>query len=188
MKKKNLIVVGNKPPTKHKLDLSKKIDSFDYVVRINKMNYYGETGTKIDGYFLEANSDFKYFHKGGPYKELIKHANQIFMRQYWYDNFQDWADFLLPAQYTSVEIINESYAMKDTGFERLTSVIKLIGYLVNSHWSELYTIHFTGLDLEWRDFIIDHNIGFEYHCGAGKLEKKYLKQLIKKEKIIQIKE
>ena len=45
--KKTLILVGNKPP--YRMGLHTLIDSFDYVLRINRMNNLGATGKRIDG-------------------------------------------------------------------------------------------------------------------------------------------
>lgn len=45
--KKTLILVGNKPP--YRIGLHTLIDSFDYVLRIGRMNNLGVAGRKING-------------------------------------------------------------------------------------------------------------------------------------------
>lgn len=63
--KKTLILVGNKPPRKR--SLAKKINRFDFVIRINRMNYLGKAGTKTDGIFYEANWQINNAYKGGKH-------------------------------------------------------------------------------------------------------------------------
>ena len=72
--KKKLVFVGNKPPMRE--TLANEIDSFDYVMRINRMNYVGHTGNRIDGLCLEANDAFKYEFKGGENKKSIKNVGR----------------------------------------------------------------------------------------------------------------
>ena len=47
--KQRLILVGNKP---FECDRSAEIDAMDFVVRVNRMNNFGLSGTRLDGYFL----------------------------------------------------------------------------------------------------------------------------------------
>lgn len=186
MKKKNLILVGNKPV--YKTGLNKIIDSFDYVLRISRMNNLRDTGNRIDGIYLEANDEFKYIFKGGENKEEIKKAKNIFMHCYWYDNFQEWKEYLSEKQYSSVEIINHKAAIKDIGFERSTSAILMLAYLLNSSWKDKYNIFITCLDVENRAALIDNNPLWGYHNGAGIVEENYLKRLIENSIIKRIKD
>lgn len=90
--KKRLILVGNK--TVYRTGLHVIIDSFDYVLRISRMNNLGNTGYRIDGIYLEANNVFKNIFKGGENKDDIKRARNIFMHRYWYERFQEWKLYL----------------------------------------------------------------------------------------------
>jgi hypothetical protein len=137
--KKKLVFVGNKPPIRE--TLANEIDSFDYVMRINRMNYLGHTGNRIDGLCLEANHEFKHEFKGGENKKSIKNAGQILMRPFWHSNFSNWDEYLTVEQYKNIELIEDRFAIAETGFERLTTSILLLGCLLNSHWSDEYDIY-----------------------------------------------
>jgi len=70
---KNLIVVGNK---QMKQNLSEKIDKFDFVIRINRMNNYGNAGIKTDLLAVDPHNEFfnlveKPFDKFNNAKKLI---------------------------------------------------------------------------------------------------------------------
>ena len=70
---KKLIVVGNKLMEQN---LSDKIDKFDFVVRINRMNNYGNAGTKTDLLAVDPHNEFfnlveKPFNKFNNAKKLI---------------------------------------------------------------------------------------------------------------------
>jgi hypothetical protein len=183
-KRKRLIVVGNKPPGKP--GLAEEIDAFDYVVRVNRMNYLGAAGNSIDGLFLEANLQFKYKYHGGTHRQRIKEAGKIFMRTMWYERFTDWYQYLAPAQYNNIEIIDESFAVKETGFQRCTSSILLIAYLLNSIWSENYQIYITCLDVENRAETMNNDNIWSWHMGAGKIEQEYLLKQIKLSNLIRL--
>ncbi len=174
--KKNLILVGNKPPCK--TGLSGIVDSFDYVLRISRMNYLYLTGNKIDGIYLEANTVFKNVFDGGEHKDKIKTAKDIFMHKFWYDNFAEWNSYLTEEQYRNIEIIDHLSAITAINFERPTSPILILAHLLNSKWKDLYNIYITCLDVEDRDSLIDNNVFWNYHKGGGIPERDYLTKLI----------
>lgn len=175
---KKLILVGNKPPVKR--SLAKKIDSFDYVIRVNRMNYLGPAGLKIDGLFFEPSWQWNVAYQGGPHRDKVKTASQIFMREKYYDSFDEASfEYITRKQYEHIELVNESFAIEATKFERLTSSIKLLGHLLNSDWKERYTIYITCLDIESRAYLIDHDPIWRNHQGAGYPEQEYLKQQLK---------
>lgn len=184
--KKKLILVGNKPT--YRSGLHAIVDSFDYVLRISRMNNLGDTGNRINGIYLEANNVFKHILKGGENKDEIKRARHIFMNSYWYDSFQEWEDYLTVEQYRSVEIINYKAAIEAIGFERPTSAVLMLAYLLNSSWKDEYQIHVTGLDIENRAGLIDNNSLWSYHDGAGVFEENYLKTMIANGTITRIKD
>lgn len=184
--KKRLILVGNK--LAYKTGLNTEIDSFDYVLRISRMNNLGVTGNRIDGIYLEANNIFKYVFKGGENKDEIKKAKNIFMHQHWYENFQEWESYITKEQYKSIEIINHKVAIQDIGFERPTSAVLMLAYLLNSSWKDRFHIHITCLDVENRAKLIDNNPLWSYHNGAGVFEENYLKTKINDGLITQIKD
>lgn len=182
--KKRLILVGNKPA--YRTGLRTIVDSFDYVLRISRMNNLGAAGNRIDGIYLEANDVFKYVFKGGENKNAIKRARNIFMHRYWYEHFQEWETYLTKQQYDSVEIINHEAAIKDIGFERPTSAVLMLAYLLNSSWKDKFHIHITCLDVENRTELIDNNPLWNYHNGTGRIEEDYLKKLIQNGAITRI--
>jgi hypothetical protein len=182
--RKSLILVGNKPPKK-KL-LPKKIDAFDFVVRINRMNYLGLAGNKIDGAFYEANWQMSHIYKGGEHTSEIKRINKIFMRRHWYNCFTDWHQYLSQEQYNNIEIINESYANEATKFENTTNAIKVLAHLLNTHWKEEYEIYITCLDVEHRSYLIDNDPIWDFHKGAGVPEQEFLEEQLKRKNIFRL--
>lgn len=182
--KKRLVFVGNKPPMRD--GIGKEIDSFDYVMRINRMNYLGYAGNRIDGLCLEANDHFKYLCKGGENKEHIKKAGQVFIRPKWYDNFLNWNDYITKEQFNNIIVFDDKFAINETGFERLTTSILFIGYLLNSHWKDEYDIYITCLDIEKRARLIDNYPNWDYHKGAGLYEQKFLMSKIKSKEIFRL--
>ncbi|GIM53152.1 hypothetical protein CAPN004_21820 [Capnocytophaga cynodegmi] len=176
--KKQLILVGNKPPSRKYL--SKEINSFDYVMRVNRMNYLEETAkNRLDGLFLEANVVFKNIYKGGEYRTQIKQMKHILMHKDWYEKFDEWQDYLTQEQYDNIELINPDYALKDIGFERPTSAVRLLAHLLNDKkWKDVYDISITCLDIENRKKLIDNHPNWRYHQGGGIFEENYLKNLL----------
>lgn len=175
--KKRLILVGNKPV--YRTGLHMIVDSFDYVLRVSRMNNLGDTGYRIDGIYLEANNIYKTVFEGGENKNEIQKASNIFMHRYWYEQFQEWELYLTRQQYDTVEIIDHEAAIQDIGFERPTSTVLMLAYLLNSSWNDRYHIHITGIDVANRAELIDGNPLWSYHNGAGIYEEKYLKNLIR---------
>ena len=53
--KKRMILVGNKVIDK---DISDEIEQFDFIVRLNRMNNWGMTGTRTDILLVDANKQF----------------------------------------------------------------------------------------------------------------------------------
>jgi len=184
MMKKNLILVGNKPPKKK--SLSRKIDAFDFVVRVNRMNYLGKAGNRIDGAFYEINWQMNHIYKGGEHKTELKGISKFFMRSHWYHSFTNWAEYISETQYKNIEIINESYANEGTLVENTTSAIKVLAHLLNTKWNDEYNIWITCLDVEHRAWLLENNPIWEYHIGAGKAEQDYLQKLLKEKKIIRL--
>ncbi|MDO6434789.1 hypothetical protein Q4E93_29525 [Flavitalea sp. BT771] len=182
--KMKLILVGNKPP--RRAGLSEQIDSFDFVMRVNRMNYLERSGYRINGLFLEANTTFKDQYAGGANKSKIRTAGKILMREQWYSRFQTWSQYLTPIQYSEIELIDESFAIRETGFKRLTSSILLLGHLLNSEWSKKYRIYITCLDIEKRAEIMNKDPTWAWHLGAGPVEQEYLLKHLRLHNLIRI--
>lgn len=110
------------------------------------------------------------------------------MHRFWYERFQERELYLTDQQYDTVEIIDHETAIKDIDFERPTSAVLMLAYLLNSSWKDRFHIHITGLDIENRAELIDRNPLWSYHNGAGIFEEKYLKELIANGLITRIKD
>lgn len=177
--KKKLILVGNKPPTRR--DLAEEIATYDYVMRINRMNYLTQTAeNRLDGLFLEANEIFKYICEGGEHKEKIKLMKDVLMHKDWYDKFQEWSNYLTEEQYKNVELINPNHGLREIGFERPTSAVRLLAHLLNEEkWKDRFDISITCLDIENRAYLIDNHPNWNYHKGGGFFEQIYLIRLLK---------
>lgn len=182
--KQSLILVGNKPPKKK--SLAKKIDAFDFVVRINRMNYLGLSGNKIDGAFYEINWQMNNIYHGGEHKDEIKRIKKIFMRRHWYNSFNNWPQYLTPEQYKEIEVINESYANEATKYENTTNAIRVLAHLLNTHWKEEYEIWITCLDVEHRAYLIENDPIWDFHKGAGIPEQEYLEEELKNKNIFRL--
>lgn len=182
--KKSLILVGNKPPRRKKI--AKQIDSFDFVLRINRMNYLGLTGNRIDGAFYEVNWQMNNIYKGGEHYLEIKRVPKIFMRRHWYNAFHNWDEYLTRTQYENIEIINESFASEATCCDNTTNAIRVLAHLLNTQWKENYDIYITCLDVEHRAYLIDNNPIWEAHHGAGEPEQEFLESLLKNKQIFRL--
>ena len=166
--KKKLLLVGNK-----EMDY-KEADSFDYVMRINRMTNYGRTGLKTNALFLEANEVFKCICTGEMLKEKINEETHILMNPYWYGQFREWNDYLTPRQYAYTELIDYPLIQEIVGCEHPTSGVTVLAHLLSSCWSEQYDIYITGFEVEDRVKMIDEDPYCMFHHGAGEAERKYL--------------
>lgn len=172
-KKKTLVLVGNMPVS------SSEVDSFDYVIRLNHMSNYKETGTKTSGIYLEANSHFKATEDPPSFKDKAKGAISIFMKPYWLENFSEWAQYLTPKQYFGVELIDEEILCQIIGHPRPTSGVLILAHLLNSQWINEYDIYIIGFELKNRVRMIDKDPYWAWHHGAGEAESAYLNNCIK---------
>jgi hypothetical protein len=62
----------------------------------------------------------------------------------------------------------------------------LLGYLLNSHWSEEYDIYITCLDVENRALLIDNFPIWNWHKGAGLYEQRFLLDKLKNKQIFRL--
>lgn len=178
MAKKRLILVGNKPTNKD--GLSNLVDSFDYVVRVNRMNNLGATGTKIDGCYIGAWPDWKYKYKGGEHRDLYKTIPHLFMIKRTWENFENYKEFITDEQYANVELLDFSICKEHIGTPRATSALRVLDCLLHSHWVDEYDISITGIDVEGRGWLFINNPTWSEtgHKYAGFAEERYLKKII----------
>ena len=89
-------------------------------------------------------------------------------------------------QYKNIELIEDRFAIAETGFERLTTSILLLGYLLNSHWKDEYDIYISCLDVENRALLIDNFPIWNWHKGAGLYEQRFLMDKLKNKQIFRL--
>lgn len=183
MKKKELILVGNKPFLTD--DLAEEIDSYDFVVRVNRMNNLYLSGSKIDGYYLGMWKDFRDVWHGGQFKERIKDAKKIFAPKEVYRNTKFIFDYITKEQYDSIEVINITESRKGTSVPYPTSTISTLWYLLNSNWNEQYNISLTGVDIDGRGemFLREEEWNTTTHGNCGYDEERYLRNLVETKQI-----
>lgn len=170
--KKKLVVVGNQ-------DIAcSSIDTFDYVIRINRMTNYCNTGYRTDGLFLEANSIFKNIYTGEKLKEKITENTHIFMNPNWHKKFDEWSDYLSIQQYALTELINYETICSLVGCSNPTSGVALLSHLLSTDWSQEYDIHIVGFELQNRVEMIETDPYWDWHRGAGAAELSFLKKCI----------
>ena len=79
-----------------------------------------------------------------------------------------------------LELINPNHGLREIGFERPTSAVRLLAHLLNEEeWRDEYDISITCLDIENRAFLIDNQPNWDYHKGGGIFEQIYLIRLLK---------
>jgi hypothetical protein len=71
---KKLLLVGNKVDN---IDRSKEVDSFDYVVRLNRCNNFGLTGTKTDLLLVDAHKGFYNLYNKDNYYKILESTKSI---------------------------------------------------------------------------------------------------------------
>lgn len=74
--KKRLLLIGNGPIL---INISDKVNKFNYVMRINRITNFIIIESRIDGVFIGAYKDFREFYKGVEFKEYFKTAKEVFL-------------------------------------------------------------------------------------------------------------
>ena len=177
MKKKKLILVGNKPFAND--SLAAVIDGYDFVVRVNRMTNFGASGVKTDGVFLGMYSDFINQYDGGEHKDVFRLASQIFAVQM-VKNDDKVLDYITSAQREGLEVVSHFYALCDVNVGSITSAVLMLHHLLRSHWADEYEITVTGLDIDGRGELM--RTGDEWknneHGQMGDREEAWLKGLV----------
>ncbi len=181
---KKLLLIGNGPiPT----DISDLVNSFDYVLRINRMNNLMTTNPScIDGVFIGAYKDFRYEYKGGEFRDYFKTAGQIFLippMKKWFDN---WSEFLTQEQWDNVQFMNFRYNRENIGTDFPTTTICVLNVLTSfPEWYENYEIWIAGITVEGREKLMATGEPWSKtnHRFDGKKEEDFLKRLLNEGKI-----
>lgn len=174
---KKLLLIGNGPIGK---DISDKVNQFDYVFRVNRMTNLHETGTRIDGVYIGVYKDFLDIYKGGENKEYYKTAGRIFLDMYGkFTLLNKWKDYMTEEQWHNVGIIHLFSPVPCA-----TTTIRVLDHLLSTSAKE-YEIWIAGIDVEGRGDLMAKGEPWKGTCHAetGYDEEKYLKDLIKNNKI-----
>lgn len=180
--KKRLILVGNKP---FERDLSAVVDGYDFVVRVNRMNNFGLSGRKIDGYYLGLYTDFVQKYQGGEHRREIRRARQIFCQPRILKKKPLIFDFINHEQYHGIETTDWAGCQRDTGIRVPTSTMLVLHHLLTTHWAEEYEISLTGVDIEGRGQMFREQAEWNTtrHRDSGIEEERWLKKIVAEGKI-----
>lgn len=184
--KKKLIIVGNKEITK---DVSEVIESFDCIVRLNRMNNYGFTGTRTDILLADIHKGFlrlctKPYDKYLNAKHLIYNMSQKFLytERALKQNIFSINQILTSTRIFLTSIINsvvdaKTYINTQT---QPTNFFLLTKYIIDNYSSD-YEIWITAIDLQ-RSVLLQTSINHKntLHRNAGKIEEHYLQKWISK--------
>lgn len=183
MDKKRLLLIGNGPIP---LDISDKVNEFDYVLRINRMTNLTNTGKRIDGVFIGAYKDFRTIYKGGEFREYFKTAKQIFLTNNIQKKFDNWSEFLTKDQWDNVKIMDFKYNLEKVGTTHPTTTICVLNVLTSfPEWYDNYEIWICGITVEGREQLMSKGTPWAKtgHRFDGKKEEDFLKKLLDEGKI-----
>lgn len=182
--KKRLLLIGNGPIS---IDISDKVNTFDYVFRINRMSNFLNTGTRIDGLFLGVYNDFLNMYNGGEFKEYFKTAKQIFLTERTRDNFKaDWQYYITKEQWDNVKILSFEKNEEHIKTSQITTTIRILDILISEpEWYENYEIWICGITIEGRGELMYNGDAWikTLHRFHGKEEEEFLKKLVNEGKI-----
>lgn len=178
--KKDLILVGNKPDIK---DISNIVDSYDYVLRVNRMQNYGLSGYRIDGLYICIWKQYLDLLTSEQHKITLK-AKRIYTEPRNVPYFKaHWKYICSEEQYKNYGL----FAFLNIGFDRVipnrlsnqcpTSTFKLLDYLLTTpEWMDNYNITITGIDIVNRGDLL--NNGKEWdgttHKTVGEAEANFI--------------
>ena len=181
---KKLLLIGNGPIP---VDISDKVNSFDYVFRINRMtNLLTTNPSRIDGVFIGAYRDFRYEYKGGEFRDYFKTAGQIFLTaplKSWFDN---WSEFLTQEQWDNVQLMDFRYNEDNIGISFPTTTLCVLNVLTSfPEWYENYEIWIAGITVNGREFLMSTGDPWlkTNHRFNGRKEEDFLKRLINEGRI-----
>lgn len=181
--KKKLLLIGNGPIP---IDISEKVNEFDYVMRVNRMTNFLTTGTRIDGVFIGAYKDFREFYKGGEFRDYFKTAKEVFLTDNLQKLFKNWDEFLTKEQWDNVQIMDFSTNKENIGTAFPTTTLCLLNVLTTvPEWYENYEIWICGITVEGRKELMYNGEPWKKtnHRFDGEKEETFLKNLIKENKI-----
>lgn len=158
--KKDLILIGNKPNIKNISDI---VDSYDYVLRVNRMQNYGLSGYRIDGLYICIWHQYLDLLTSEQHEITLK-AKRIYTEPRNVPYFKmHWQQICTEEQYRNHGL----FRFLNIGFDRIipnrlpnqcpTSTFKLLDYLLTTpEWMDNYNITITGIDVEGRSDLLNN--------------------------------
>lgn len=183
LQKKKLLLIGNGPIP---IDISDKVNEFDYVMRINRMNNFLTTSSRIDGVFIGAYRDFREIYKGGEFRDYFKTAKEVFLTDNLKKWFKNWDEFLTQEQWDNVKLMDFRYNQENIGTAFPTTSLCVLNVLTSfSEWYDNYEIWICGITVEGREKLMMNGEPWKKtnHRFDGKKEEQFLKKLIEEGKI-----
>lgn len=181
--KKKLLLIGNGPIP---IDISEKVNEFDYVMRVNRMNNFLTTSSRIDGVFIGAYRDFREIYKGGEFRDYFKFAKDVFLIKPMDKWFKNWSDYLTQEQWDNIKFMDFKYNEENIGTAFPTTSLCVLNVLTSfSEWYDNYEIWICGITVEGREELMMNGEPWKKtnHRFDGKKEEQFLKKLIKEGKI-----
>ena len=184
-KKKKFLLLGNAPIP---VDISDKVNSFNYVLRVNRMNNLNNTGNRIDGVFVAAYHTWREVYKGGENKDYYKQAKQLWITPELKNNFPDWNKYFTQEQWERPVIIsfNSNSEPGHIPFPIVTTTIRILDVLISSpNIINNFEIWIAGITIEGRGkmFQVDEAWSTTEHRYLGYAEERYLKKLVEENKV-----
>lgn len=196
---KRLLLFGNKPLDK-KLSQEQidHINSFDVIVRVNKMDNLNRTGGRVDWWYfhywckdaqLNHIHDYQY---NNISKIIISYASSYIFKQHTGNTLIDKIKQFYPKLQNQVDIeildVNEYTHINWTPLKAKrtipTSTIITLAHIIENYSNE-YEIYLTQCDIENRRKLFIETMPWKvsWHKYAGHLESVYLMYLINNKKI-----
>lgn len=179
--KPRLIVIGNKIIDK---DISNKVESFDFIVRFNRMSNWGMTGTRTDLLLVDPHKNFfKLLEK--PYDKYLG-AKQLLVNTN-FTNAKTIAKMLSMGLF-SIEQLSKSKKLhvqnyekslpeSDNGKIKLTNFYLMVKWVIEKY-SKDYEIWVTGADIGGREKFLATEQGYEGHRLAASVEEIELAKML----------
>ncbi len=126
------------------VDKSDVVESFDFVVRVNRMNNFGLTGTRTDLLLVDATPAFFSLVNLNEYKDRVeRHVKSVVVNSRW----PSWRDLLPERLVKTAKLIHNirEFCMDldgrfDGGNVIPTNSFNLLWYLIKNGYSDRYSI------------------------------------------------
>lgn len=205
--KKKLLLLGNKHIDNVSKEMINTINSFDIIMRINKMDNLMETGCRVDWWWFDhcIRHHIKKFTTRNYLKNVSKvmtnwtsicllglnnanstEENKLNQLRVFFPELPDHCDVIKNKNYLNCSICerNKYWNISDKNKTVPTTFIIALSHLIDEY-SDEYDIYIACTDLEGRDKLYKSNPEWSgtWHYNVGQHEEDYLKLMIKEGKI-----